>query len=138
MYNSNTKVNQMKAAQTGLIILAIMIAVVIGIACVIVEIYLLLECGNPETRAKWEARFKMKNCINWIFKICQLPFLIWAIVVSSIVKMYFQDLSTKNCSSSVYNRLLYDLSDQINNYVFEQNRNAVIVFCVMVIVDLTF
>jgi heme/copper-type cytochrome/quinol oxidase subunit 2 len=40
------------------------------------------------------------------------------------------------CSTAEYNGLLVDLAGQVQKFVYENNRNAIIIFAVMVVVDI--
>ena len=53
-----------------------------------------------------------------------------------MVKGFFNQLADKLCSTQEYNVLLKDLSDQVSNFVYQNNLNAIIIFIIMVVVDL--
>jgi 6-phosphogluconate dehydrogenase len=75
--DSEGKVDQMRGAQTGLFILAVLIGIILGIIFVCCEVYLLLRCGNQEKRDKLKKVFKVRKPVNYCCKLIQLPILIW-------------------------------------------------------------
>ena len=73
--------------------------------------------------------------LNPLIKLIHIIILAIAVAVSGKVRTYFSDLSVKNCGTASTNANLMDLSDQINNYVYMQNRNSLIVTCIMIFID---
>lgn len=131
----------MRGAQTGLFIVAAIVAIVIGFIFTLVEVHLLLykngiyQCG-AKCYYQCNNIGKIKACLGYVLKCINAIFLIWAVIVSSKTKAFFSDLSDKNCSDSMYNSMLTDFSDQVDTLVFKKNRSALISFCIMVLTDI--
>lgn len=137
MVNSEGEVKSIRGAQTGLLAIAIIVGFILGVVYIILELIVMFGCGcQPERIAK------MKNCLecriyaNPLLKILHIIFLAWAVAVSGRVRNYFTNLAVQNCGDAGTNNNLNDLSSQINKFVYEQNRNSLIVTCVMILLDI--
>lgn len=125
----------MRGAQLGLLVIAAIVAIVIGFIIAIMDACLLLNkngmCKIAETKVQCMEKFKgKKECISMTLKIINACFLIWAVVVSAKSKNFFGALALENCLTNEINLLLLDFSQQVNAFVYKKNLNALISFLV--------
>jgi len=127
-------INSIRAAQTALLVVAVIVAFIIGLVFSCIEIYLL--CQTEEKNDELEKCLGVRQYINWGVKALHIAFLIWAVTVSGRIKDYFRDVSQKNCGDESTNQNLLALSDQVDNYVYSSNFKSLIVTGIMVLIDL--
>lgn len=137
MVDSEDEVKSIRGAQTGLLAIAIIVGFLLGVVYIILELIVMFGCGCSE-----EKQEKLKNClecriwVNPILKILHIIILAWAVSVSGRVRGYFTNLADQNCGSDSTNKNLIDLSDQVNRFVYQKNRDSLIVTCVMLLIDI--
>jgi hypothetical protein len=131
----------MRGAQLGLLVVAAIVAIVIGFIIAIMDACLLLHknnmCKIAETKVQCMEKFKgKKECLSLTLKIINACFLIWAVVVSAKSKNFFGALALENCLTMDINLLLQDFSQQVNAFVYKKNLNALISFIVAMVLTL--
>jgi ABC-type maltose transport system permease subunit len=136
MSDSEGEVKGIRGAQTGLLAIAILVGFILGVVYIFLELCVMFECGTQERRDKMKCCLDARQWINPIVKLIHIIILVVSVVVSSKVKNYFAELAVKDCGSASTNANLVDLSEQINVYVYQQNRNSLIVTCIMVFIDI--
>lgn len=135
MINNQGAVNSIQGAQTGLFVIAVIVAFIIGLIFTIVEIVLICKCVEGEKRVSCLKCNSSQHWINFVVKIIHLAFLIWAVAVAGKVRGYFTNLATKNCGSSFTNDNLTNLADQINTYVYQDDLKSLIITSIVIGVD---
>lgn len=141
MEKNDSKVDQMRGAQTGLLIVSIIVAIVIGFIIAIMDACMLLHsskmCVMKEKNVECIKKVKGKQeCLSLSLKIINACFLLWAVIVSAGSKNFFKDLSLSNCFTVDINILLASFSAQVETFVYKKNLNALISFCVAMALSL--
>ena len=131
----------MRGAQTGLLIVAGFIAIIIGIIISMMDGCLTLHesgcCSLSQKRFECFTSWKgKKDCIDLTLKSINAAFLIWAVVVSGQTKGFFSKLATDLCFTVDLNALVSDFAAQVNDFVYKKNLNALISFLVAVLVTI--
>jgi hypothetical protein len=131
----------MRSAQTGLFIIAAIVAIVIGFIITLVEVWMLLyknkvvSCGKDA----YQKCADLKTCktwLSWILKIINAFFLAMAVFYSRKTKTYFTNLAADACSDSAYNALLNDFASQVQNLVYSKNLKALMSFFAALLAEL--
>ena len=136
MANNDDEVKSITGAQTGLLVIAIIVGIFIGVVFTFLEICVLLECGTEEQQAKRKRCMDSRKWLSIIVKVFHIIILIWAVAISSKIRGYFNDLATKKCGADSTNTDLANLADQINNFVYSKNRSSLIVTSIMIFIDI--
>ena len=115
MEKNDNKVDQMRGAQLGLLVVAAFIAIIIGIIITMMDGCLTLHesgcCALSQKRFECFTSWKGKNnCIDMTLKCINAAFLIWAVVISGTTKTFFSKLSADSCFSLEMNSLVSDFA----------------------------
>jgi Na+/H+-translocating membrane pyrophosphatase len=106
----------MRSAQTGLFIVACIVALVIGFLFAIITAWQLLYNAKmtkccEKTCNDCSKCLKYKKCLDITLKLINAVFLIIAVVVSSKTKGFFRDLADGECSDESTNKTLTEFSN---------------------------
>ena len=112
---NDSKVDQMRGAQMGLLVVAAFIAVIIGMIISMMDGCLTLHesgcCALSQKRFECFTSWKgKKDCIDLTLKCINAAFLIWAVVVSSQTKGFFSKLAADICFTVDLNTLVSDFA----------------------------
>lgn len=132
--DNEDEIKSIKSAQTALFVVAIIVAFLLGLIYTIVEIMILCAKNDGQPH-KCQKCMDNKQYVNWGVKIIHIAILIWAVVVSGKVRGYFLDVGSRKCSDQQTSANLEDLGGQVNDYVYIQNRNSLIVTALMLGLD---
>lgn len=131
----------MRSAQLGLLVIAALVAIIIGFIIAIMDACLLLHKNGVCTISQKKVDFmksikNAKECLSMTLKIINACFLLWAVIVSSKTKNFFSTVAGESCFTTDNNELLKDFSQQVQDFVYKKNLNALISFIVAMIVTL--
>jgi hypothetical protein len=141
MEDNDNEVDQMRSAQLGLLVVAILVAVIVGFIIAIMDACLLLHkngiCRIQQKKVDCMKACKgKKECISMTLKIINACFLLWAVLISSKTKDFFTTVAGENCFEEDNNVLLRDFSSQVETFVYKKNLNALISFIVAMLITL--
>lgn len=131
----------MRTAQTGLFVVACIVALVIGFLFALITAWELLykngmtKCCEQQCM-KCAQCLKYKKCLDLTLKLINAIFLIIAVVISSKTKSFFTDLGDSKCSDDDTNVVLANFAEQVREFVYSKNLKALIVFCIMMLVEI--
>jgi hypothetical protein len=141
MEENDNEVDQMRNAQLGLLVIAGLVAIIIGFIIALMDACMLLHkngiCKMKEKNVKCIKNCSgKKKCIDLTLKIINAGFLVWAVIISAKTKTFFSDLASEDCFKNATNLLLKNFSQQVNDFVYKQNLNSLISFCIAMLVTL--
>lgn len=132
--DTEDEVNKIKTSQTFLLVFTVIITAVIGILFNLIDLCLLCECAeDPKTSKLYKCK-KIQTCIDITLKLIEIGLCLWAVLLSAKIKSFYHDLGAKNCGDEGLNSNLEKLSDQISNFVFKNNRNALITSVIALVI----
>lgn len=120
---------------------ACIVAIVIGFIFAFITAWELLykngmtKCCEKSCR-DWAKCLKWRKCLDLTLKFINAIFLVIAVIVSNNTKTFFTDLADDECSDTNTNKILSDFAGEVRDFVFTKNVRALIVFCLMIIVEI--
>lgn len=135
MSNSEGEVKTIQIAQSSLLAIAIIVGFILGIVFIILELIVIFECVDRQSRKCLDCCINSRLWLNPILKVIHIIILANSVAVSGKVKNHFSNLAEKNCGDAKTSANLKDLSFQISEYIFKQNRNSLIVTSIMIFID---
>ena len=132
----------MRGAQLGLLVVAILVAVIIGFIFSVLEAWKSLWkigircCGNQKCYNTVKDVRCVRRCIDYTLKIINFICLLFAVYNSYKTKDFFSDLAGRNCSDANYSAMIKDFSSQVDSFVYARNRNSLLSFFVAVLADI--
>ena len=110
LMNKGTFLKSLRTAQLAVVAIGCTSAFVLGVILAIMEIMNLRGTDLPCITGKGEeerARLqRTKTTMNYIFKLIQVPFQIWAIVLCGGVKQFLITVANRKCSNADTNEIL--------------------------------
>lgn len=134
--DSEDELMKIKFAQLALLLVSVFVAAIIGIIFTILELVMLFKKCSKEKAPLLAFCRGFKKCFDVFLKISQIAMCSWTVILSGRIKTFYHNLSLKNCGDEGLNTNLNHLSDQISNFVFIKNRNALIIGIIALVVTL--
>ncbi|KRX08431.1 hypothetical protein PPERSA_12912 [Pseudocohnilembus persalinus] len=138
--NKHDKVDTMSSSQLVVMVINIIVCIVVSIILTISQVYNLcgkdVPCIEGDGEAEQIRIKRIKKICNYGAKILQLPFIVWALVLSGSNRHFFKNVASSEASDSQTNGDMKDLATLIEDEVYWKNIQMIIAFIVIVLIDL--
>lgn len=136
MVDNQDEVKSIYGAQVGNLIIAVIVAFIVGLIFSYYDIFMLVSNPANPGRVGAQKCLDRKPTIGLVVSIIHIAILIWAVAVSGKIKSYFTDLAERQCGDQDTSKNLKDLSGQVNDFVYSKNLQALIITAIKVAFDI--
>jgi hypothetical protein len=130
---------QLKTAQLIVMVIGIISGIMLGIILSYMELQNLrgkdIACIAGEGEEERKRIKKIKKTWNYFFKCVQIPFQIWAIILTALAKTLFADIADETCSDAETQSTIEFLSKTLNS-TYSSNISAIAILFVSLLIDL--
>jgi hypothetical protein len=132
-------VTALRKAQLGVLVVGILSGVVLGIVLSYMELQNLrgkdIACIQGEGEDERKRIKRIKKILNYVFKLTQIPFQIWAIIMASLAKTLFNDLADEACSDAETQATLTFLAKSLTS-TYTSTLTALALLLATIVLDL--
>ena len=132
-------VKKLRTAQLAVVIIGCISGFVLGVVLAIMEIMNLRGADLPCIQGKGEEERtrlrKIKSTMSYLFKLVQVPFQIWAIVLCGTAKQLLNSVADRQCSDNHTNETLIYLAKTLAT-TYSSTITALALLVVSVIIDI--
>ncbi|EDK31378.2 transmembrane protein, putative (macronuclear) [Tetrahymena thermophila SB210] len=138
--DASSSLNDLKSAQLVVMIINIFVCIMVSIILTVSEVYNLMGKDVPcidgqgdEEQAKIK---KTKKILSYGGKILQIPFLLWAFIVSAQKKGIISQVADAAPMDPTFNSQISSFSTQLEDQVYKKNLAALIVLGLTILLDI--
>lgn len=138
LHEKSTKLYEIHTAQTVLFAVAIVVVVLFSLFYPCIQILLECRCHTLKHSRFWPCINKIASTMPYIFyatKLTHIGVLVWAVVLSAVIKRFFSMVGGLQCGDATTNDIISQVAVQINTYVFRDNVICLVVTGVVVMFD---
>ncbi|KAL4454318.1 hypothetical protein ABPG74_012275 [Tetrahymena malaccensis] len=137
--DASNSLTDLKNAQLVVMIINIIVCIMVSIVLQVSEVYNLMgkdvpcfEGSRDEESAKIK---KTKQILSYGGKLLQIPFLLWAFIVSAQKKGIISDVANASPMDAMFNSQISAFSTQLEDQVYKKNLSALIVLGITLFID---
>ncbi|EAS04244.2 transmembrane protein, putative (macronuclear) [Tetrahymena thermophila SB210] len=137
--DASNSLTDLKNAQLVVMIINIFVCIMVSIVLNISEVYNLMgkdvpcfEGSRDEESAKIK---KTKTILSYGGKLLQVPFLLWAFIVSAQKKDVISEVANAAPMDPIFNSQILAFSTQLEDQVYKKNLSALIVLAITLFID---